>query len=80
MHLMQLTVYRWRIRELLADRSDGLTQSELARRSSVPFQTINRMAAADVERHPQRIDLETLDALASALGVSVADLFTREPD
>jgi hypothetical protein len=38
------------------------------------------MASGDVERHPQRVDLETLHALAAALRVGVADLFTREPE
>ncbi len=64
---------RFRLRELLEEK--GMSQSELARRSGVSFQTVNGM----VGNRTTRVDLSTLDALSKALGVEPGDLLEREP-
>jgi transcriptional regulator with XRE-family HTH domain len=56
-----------RVRELRADR--GLTQLQLAERSG-----ISRPSIANVEAGRQNVSLRQLCALATALGVEVADL------
>lgn len=51
-----------------------MTQSELARRSGVSFQTINRMCRNKTEGAV----LSTLDKLATVLGVEPGELIVRE--
>ena len=74
------TVYRtmfgvvtiqFRLRALI-DKA-GVSQSELSRRSGVSFATINRMCT----NATATVALETLDRLASALGVEPGELFER---
>jgi transcriptional regulator with XRE-family HTH domain len=52
----------------------GLTQVELSESSGVRRATIS-----DIERGTSRIDLETLDRLANALGVPAAVLIEQTP-
>lgn len=52
----------------------AMTQSELARRSGVSFQTINRMCRNKTEGAV----LSTLDKLATVLGVEPGELIVRE--
>ena len=52
-----------------------MSQSELARRSGVSFVTVNRMCGNKTEG----VSLDTLDKLATALGVEPGDLIRREP-
>jgi len=54
---------RFRLADLLAARS--MTQSELARRSGVTFQTVNAICG----NRTKGVSLETLDALAAVLQV-----------
>lgn len=61
----------FRLNEILEAR--GLTQSELARRSGVPFVTINRMCS----NKNSGAQLATLDKLADALGVAPGDLIAK---
>lgn len=64
---------RIHLRELLAQR--GMTQVELEARTGLAFTTINRL----VQEHTERIDLNTLDALCSALGCRVGDILEYVP-
>lgn len=52
----------------------GMTQSELARRSGVSFQTVNRMC----QNKTEGAVLSTLDRLATVLGVEPGELIVRE--
>lgn len=63
---------RFRIVSLLEEK--GVTQSELARRSGVSFQTINAMS----RNRTVRVDLSTIDAICAALDCEPGDLFERE--
>lgn len=62
---------RFRLRALI-DKA-GMSQSELSRRSGVSFATINRMCT----NATATVALETLDRLATALGVEPGELFER---
>ena len=53
----------------------GISQAELARRSGVAIQTVNRLCT----NRTARVDLATLDAIAAALGVEPGELIVREP-
>jgi putative transcriptional regulator len=64
---------RFKLRELL--EKAGMSQSELARRSGISFQTINGM----VGNRTAQVSLKTLDALSKALGCEPGDLLEREP-
>lgn len=68
---------RFRLAELLDRPLDegGMSQSELARRSGVSFTTVNAIA----NNKTRRVDLDTLDALASVLNVQPGELLAREP-
>ena len=50
-------------------------EDELARRSGVAIQTVNRLCT----NRTARVDLATLDAIAAALGVEPGELIVREP-
>lgn len=63
---------RFQLRELL-DKS-GLSQTELASRAKVSFATVNRLAT----NATGQVSLETLDRLATVLGVQPGDLIVRE--
>lgn len=63
---------RFRLEECLAER--GMTQSELARRSLVSFQTVNAIC----RNRTTRVDLATLSALARVLDVEPGDLLERD--
>lgn len=62
---------RFRLAELL--EKAGISQSELARRTGVSFQTINAIA----NNRTRQVKLDTLDAFAAALGVEPGDLLER---
>jgi len=64
---------RFRLRELLEAAS--MSQSELARRSGISFQTIN----AIVGNRTAQVSLNTLDAISKALGLEPGDLLERDP-
>ena len=65
---------RFQLGELLQRRS--LSQAELARQSGLTTVTIN----AIVQNRTRGIELETLNALCTALACSPGDLFAYEPD
>lgn len=65
---------RFRLHEVLADREDEMSQSELSRRSSVSLTTINAMML----NKTKQVSLATLDALCGALGVEPGELLERE--
>lgn len=62
---------RFRLAKLLEDA--GMSQSELARRSGVSQVTVNGIA----NNRTTRVDLATLDALSSVLGVQPGELIER---
>jgi DNA-binding Xre family transcriptional regulator len=63
---------RFRLREALEEAA--ISQSELARRSGISFQTINSI----VGNRTGQVSLNTLDALSKALGCEPGDLIERE--
>jgi putative transcriptional regulator len=63
----------FRLAEVLAQK--GLSQSELARRSGVSLQTVNRLCM----NRTAQVSLETLDRIASALKVKPGDLLSYRP-
>jgi DNA-binding Xre family transcriptional regulator len=65
----------FRLQELLDETDPQLSQRELALRSGVSLMTVNSIA----RNRTKRVDLATLDALASVLGVEPGDLITRVP-
>lgn len=73
--LLQMTV-RFRLREALEQWGDGegMSQSELSRRSGVSFTTINRMSA----NLTAQVSLKTLDAIAAVLGIKPGELIEGE--
>jgi transcriptional regulator with XRE-family HTH domain len=60
------------LREILEAR--GISQSELARQSGVSFATINRLAT----NATRQVSLDTLDKIATTLGVDPGALIVRE--
>ncbi len=64
---MLVVTTRFRVREELGIR---MSQSELARRAGVSFATVNRLCT----NVTKRVDLETLDRLATVLGCTPGDL------
>ncbi len=65
---------RLRVKELA--KAKGFNQSSLSRASDVSFLTIKR-----IYQNPYKdVALSTLEKLAKALGVRVADLFEEVPD
>lgn len=64
---------RFRLKDLLEEK--GMSQSELARRSGVSFQTVNAL----VGNRTTRVDLSTLDAISRVLGCEPGELLEREP-
>lgn len=62
---------RFRLAEIL--EAQGMTQTELARRSRVSQVTVNAIA----NNRTTRVDLATLDSLAGALGLEPGDLIVR---
>ena len=58
-----------RIRELRAKR--GLTQQKLAEGAGLDYKTIQRLEGKTPRFHP---NIDTLEKIARALGVSVSDL------
>ncbi len=65
---------RLRVKEIAEAR--GFNQSSLSRASDVSFLTIKR-----IFREPYKdVAMRTLEKLAKALGVRVADLFEEVPD
>ncbi len=68
------TVIRLQVKELA--EAKGFNQSSLSRASDVSFLTIKR-----IFRDPHKdVAMSTLEKLARALGVRVADLFEEIPD
>ena len=65
---------RFRLHEVLADRDDEMSQSELSRRSRISMTTINAMML----NKTKQVSLATLDALCDALGVEPGELLERE--
>ena len=72
--IAEVTV-RFRLHEILAERKDEMSQSELSRRSGVSMTTIN----AIVLNKTKQVSLATLDAVCGALGVEPGQLLEREP-
>jgi putative transcriptional regulator len=64
---------RFRLHEVLAEREDAMSQSELSRRSGVSMTTINAM----VLNKTKQVSLATLDALCAALDVQPGELLER---
>jgi transcriptional regulator with XRE-family HTH domain len=52
----------------------GLSQEGLAERAD-----LHRTYVADIERGARNVSLKNIEKLATALGVSIADLFTTSP-
>lgn len=68
---------RFRLDELLEEKADEFpTQAELSRRSRISTVTINAITL----NKTRRIDLDTINALASALGCEPGELFSYKPD
>jgi putative transcriptional regulator len=65
---------RFRLQQVLADREDAMSQSELSRRSGVSMTTINAMAL----NKTKQVSLATLDAICDALGVEPGELLERD--
>lgn len=65
---------RFRLHELLEQRDPPMSQSELARRSTVSLVTINAIA----NNRTRQVSLETLDKLCAALEVDPGELLERE--
>lgn len=65
---------RFRLQQVLSHRQDGMSQSELSRRSGVSMTTINAMAL----NKTKQVSLATLDALCDALDVEPGELLERE--
>jgi putative transcriptional regulator len=65
---------RFRLHEVLAERSEELSQSELSRRSGVSLTTVNAIAL----NKTRQVSLETLDKLCEALGVEPGELLERD--
>ena len=63
---------RFRLHELLEEQ--GISQSELARRSGISFVTINGIA----NNRTKQVSLKTLDAIAVALKVEPGELLERK--
>ena len=61
----------FRLREAL--QGAGISQTEAARRSGVSFATVNRMCTNSTTR----VDLATLDRLATVVGGEPGDLIVR---
>ncbi|MDX2206036.1 MAG: helix-turn-helix transcriptional regulator [Gemmatimonadales bacterium] len=62
----------FRLADILA--AHEISQSELARRSGVALRTISRLCRNETAS----VALETLDSLATALGVEPGELIARE--
>ena len=62
----------FRLHELLDEQ--GLSQSELARRSGLSFVTVHGIA----NNKTKQVSLATIDALCEALGVDPGELLERE--
>ena len=58
---------------LVEELGDQMSQTELARRASVAFATVNRLCT----NATSRVDLETLDKLSAVLGCEPGDLLQR---
>ncbi|WP_376796995.1 helix-turn-helix domain-containing protein [Thermogemmatispora sp.] len=65
---------RLKVKEILAER--GISMSKLSRMSDISFSTINRICN-DPGYSPT---VHTLEQLAKALGLHVADLLEEVPD
>ena len=65
---------RFRLREDL-ERA-GISQSEASRQSGVSFATINRMCT----NATRRVDLDVINQLCGAFGLSPGSLFEYAPD
>lgn len=64
---------RFRLRAILTEM--GISQGELSRRSGVSIVTVSAIA----NNHTTMVKLETLDRLASALGIHPGALLERTP-
>lgn len=60
-----------RIKEILSEK--GMTMADLAERANMQQPAISRVMTGNPT-------IETLERIASALGVQVVDLFEREPE
>lgn len=63
-----------RVREIA--EAKGFNQASLARASGLGFTTVRRLW----HKPRQEVSTKTLERLARALGVSIADLLEEEPD
>jgi putative transcriptional regulator len=59
---------------LLSERH--LSIAELARRAGLAYSVVHPIAAGKAQRY----DVDTLDAICSALGVAVGDILEHVPD
>jgi DNA-binding Xre family transcriptional regulator len=65
---------RLRVKEIAEGK--GFNQSSLSRAANISFNTVKR-----IYRDPYKeVTTTTLDRIAKALGVSIADLIEEEPD
>jgi DNA-binding Xre family transcriptional regulator len=71
---VQEMAVRFRLKELLEERTPPMNQSELARQSGVSIVTINAIA----NNRTRQVQLDTLDAIAGVLGVEPGELLSRE--
>lgn len=65
---------RFRLRELIETK--GLTQTDVQVKSGLAYSTVNEMA----NNRTRRVDLDTLDALCSALDCQIGDIVDYVPD
>lgn len=65
---------RFRLRELI--EAKGLSQTDVQVKTGLAYSTVNEMA----NNRTRRVDLETLDALCSALDCQVGEIISYAPD
>jgi putative transcriptional regulator len=65
---------RFRLGDVLRERDNGMSQSELSRRSGISMTTIN----AIVLNKTKQVSLATLDALCGVLEVEPGELLERD--
>ena len=72
LNLMPQGAVRLRLAEILDERQ--MTQKQLAEMVGLSENAISKLVGGS----PRQIRLDTIDRLATALGVSIEDLFIRE--
>ena len=67
---------RFRLQQLLDQADPPMSQSELARRAGISFQTVNSIA----NNRTAQVSLRTLDAIARVLKVKPGDIIESGPE